>query len=464
MKIYEPKEVNTSQSGIPKFHPINQNRTLYDKEFRKFSLEQSHRKNQHRNKTKTRIKRINEVGRNEDRDELPLLYPDANCTRFHTGFRHGYYCLPELDYTDYFMNNKIRHCFKEGTFSIQKNGTECRCKSKWYGQYCSMHNVAYFSEYPKSEYAYMVSHQTRRVINAITFQQEFALLEARIHELNNVVDLFIIVESNYTFGSHPRRRLLEQKMKTGYLAEFQHKIMYMKHGLFIKKAYHNIHLMEASVKNTIADGLKLIKNLRMTDILVLNDADEIPKRESIIFLKYHYGYPQPVGFHFIPNTYGFYWTSSSESAHKYGACSMSMLFHLFYWEPYRLSYAGEQTGANRNVLDHFKYKHNGAVRPWSFGTQDLFQASGWHCSWCLKPGDIKKKLEGSHWSFHSQWKAFPGLISEPRIKYNVAKGIWIDGKTYLISVNNTNNLWYAPAYLRNNTDMYRHLLIKPEYS
>ena len=41
--------------------------------------------------------------------------------------------------------------------------------------------------------------------------------------------------------------------------------------------------------------------------LIFSDADEIPRREVITFLKLYDGYPEPFKLHYRWNMYGFFW-------------------------------------------------------------------------------------------------------------------------------------------------------------
>ena len=42
-------------------------------------------------------------------------------------------------------------------------------------------------------------NNTRRIINALTYNMEHELLEARINDLFDVVDVFLILESNFSY-------------------------------------------------------------------------------------------------------------------------------------------------------------------------------------------------------------------------------------------------------------------------
>lgn len=74
---------------------------------------------------------------------------------------------------------------------------KCVCRPGWHGPYCGVPTMVYHSNLPTKER--LVPRETpRRVINAININHEFDLLHARLHELADAVDLFLICESNFT--------------------------------------------------------------------------------------------------------------------------------------------------------------------------------------------------------------------------------------------------------------------------
>lgn len=81
-----------------------------------------------------------------------------------------------------------------------KRLVKCVCRPGWHGPYCGVPTMVYHSNLPTKER--LIPRETpRRVINAININHEFDLLHARLHELADAVDLFLICESNFTaFG------------------------------------------------------------------------------------------------------------------------------------------------------------------------------------------------------------------------------------------------------------------------
>ena len=330
---------------------------------------------------------------------------------------------------------------------------------------CSMPKVVYNSEFPRDTYAHSVANLPRRIINAFPFTQEFHLLEARLHEYKDVVDLYVILESNYTAAGFPRKRLLLERLSEGYLQEFQNRILYVSLGYFPRNARYNGWIVDALLRDYIAsEGLSRIKNLKESDVIVLNDADELPVRESLLFLKLHRGYPEPIGFYLVHNVYGFYWIGNDHLSHAFGACSVGMLLHFFDWKLYNLRSATAEMNQNKKALDHFKYFHRGAVREWSLGKKSSLTPGGWHCSWCFPPKGIKTKLEGAHWSDLPRWGAMPSKTTEDYIMNLTIQGLWFDDRTLLLPAPPRTDEWFAPSYLKSNFEKYQYLLIKPSLS
>ena len=56
----------------------------------------------------------------------------------------------------------------------------------------------------------------------------------------------------------------------------------------------------------------MISNLQDDDIFLLLDADELPTKESLMFLKAYDGWTEPVQFGFRWTNFGFYWLVTEE--------------------------------------------------------------------------------------------------------------------------------------------------------
>ena len=132
--------------------------------------------------------------------------------------------------------------------------------------------------------------------------------------LANVVDVFIIAESNISAGGEPKPLNFFEAFRSGFLAEFQHKILYVYRDHFPpgyvidgwkadRCLIQNVHDLMYSFRefpyryirtHMSKNGMPRITGLSPDDIFLLHDADEIPKEEAILFLKMFKGYPQPI--------------------------------------------------------------------------------------------------------------------------------------------------------------------------
>ena len=231
----------------------------------------------------------------------------------------------------------------------------------------------------------------RRVIYAFPFSYEFEMLEGRMKELGDVVDVFIIVESNYTAYGQPKGRLLWDKLKTGYLKEYQNKIIYVFLDYFPVEALRDGWFVDELLRNYITvKGLSRLRNVGEDDVMLLTDGDEVPQRDVVTFLKIHFGYPEPVAFHLRHNTFGFQWLATDVTSRVFGAVTMGMLRHVFTGHMYYIRRATSEMNTHKGLVDDFKYHHGGRIHAWSAGTQAL--PAGWHCSWCMTAERIKAKL------------------------------------------------------------------------
>jgi hypothetical protein len=70
------------------------------------------------------------------------------------------------------------------------------------------------------------SPMTGRIIDAILFNNEWDIIEARFYEYNEVVDYFIVYEDEITFTAAPKRRTFPQLMEER-LQAFKHKTIYV---------------------------------------------------------------------------------------------------------------------------------------------------------------------------------------------------------------------------------------------
>ena len=350
-------------------------------------------------------------------------------------------------------------CFVDGTTRVT-SADGCVCRKGWFGSMCSIPKAVHVSNYP-DEYGLGAMTIPRRIIYAFPFANEFDLLETRLHELSGSVDVYVILESNYTASGKPKELRLLQRMRDGFLRELQSKIVYVLLDYFPLEGHTDGWAVDALLRNYIGyDGFSRIRNIRDDDLIISTDADEIPTRSALVFLKVHYGYPEPIGFNLRHNVFGFFFRSPDVgNSHVFGACSVAMLKWIFDGYLYRLRRATKHMTDNPRLVDEYKYKAGGRIHTWSFGSAAL--PSGWHCSWCFRPEGIRFKMLAAHVSDMPRWGAFPSKLGLGYIRKTIELGLWFDDETRLVATNTNDTELYAPEYIRNNAEKFRHLLKVP---
>lgn len=131
----------------------------------------------------------------------------------------------------------------------------------------------------------MADNRHRKVIDSFTFFNEFDILKLRLSYLKDVVDYFIICESNYTFSGKKKPYFLNQaweELPKDTLA----KIINVKYEPNIKTFnvpskvaetdYSNDHRrIEGEQRDFIT---RFLQRFDENDIFMLSDADEIPRK------------------------------------------------------------------------------------------------------------------------------------------------------------------------------------------
>ena len=370
--------------------------------------------------------------------------------------------LPPGDkvFSQYFIKNGADLCFTGGTAhasqgagQISYNG--CLCEKGWHGRYCSIPESVYFSTGSRFVEALKPRNISRRVVSAVAFNMEFELLEARLHELHDVVDVFIILESNYTnYGEAKPLRLL-QKMRDGYLKQFHSKILYLFWGRFPSGGREDGWIVDQYMRMFIGQaGMRRVLNTRPDDIFLYTDADELPSREAILFLRMHDGYSEPFGISLRWSVFGFFWRQLDTTRVMIG-CTVGMFRYVFKNDGYQLRSGDYQAQSNRMLNAYVK---SGAfVYEWHLGDNSAF--AGWHCSWCLPPVRVRTKLTSAINADFPRWGDFPEKLQLSYLRHLIKSGTWFDDKTrFGRLVNWKEESKFAPNYLLQNFNKFKYLL------
>lgn len=127
------------------------------------------------------------------------------------------------------------------------------------------------------------------------------------------MDAYIVCESNYTAHGDPKPLHLLNKMQSGFMKPYHSKIIYVPLLKFPAQGRKNGWFMDMYLRTYMGvHGLERIKGVRPDDLFVLLDADEIPTREVLMFLKLYDGYPEPVRLAMRWSVFGFFWKRKRE--------------------------------------------------------------------------------------------------------------------------------------------------------
>ena len=204
-----------------------------------------------------------------------------------------------------------RSCFVEGLkdsndMTVSAGG--CWCKADWFGPACSVPGFIMRSSTPWSKDSLRLRSQPRRIINAFPFNAEIEMAELRFAELAEVVDVFLILESNYTMYGTPKKLHILERLRNGTYPNVAGKVVHVFLNYFPQKAYQDGWISDDLHRNYLGThGLRRLGGLRPDDLVVLTDADEIPRRQLMSFLKWHDGYSEPVLINYQWSVYGFFW-------------------------------------------------------------------------------------------------------------------------------------------------------------
>lgn len=130
-----------------------------------------------------------------------------------------------------------------------------------------------------------------RVFDTFIFYNELELLEVRLNELTDVIDRFVLVEADRTFTFKPKP--LHFKEHEAEFDPFLHQIAAFNCPLpaeppgaadEYKRGWNREHAQRACVHSALA-ALPDDARPRATDIVLLSDVDEVPRREPILALK-----------------------------------------------------------------------------------------------------------------------------------------------------------------------------------
>ena len=221
------------------------------------------------------------------------------------------------DDREYFRDLGNATCFIRGT-NWEKSAKlkECACERGYFGPHCGIPQSAWeshFKSHKRSLYKLKPRKTPRRIVHGLQVNHELDLYEARLEILKDVVDVYIMLESNYSSYGEPKPLTFLQKLQTGWMSRYQDSLLYVLLPFFPKAGESNGWYADAFLRLYLGKaGIKLVDNLRDDDIFLLLDADELPTAEALLFLKLFDGWKEPVQFGFRWTVFGFFWVKAEE--------------------------------------------------------------------------------------------------------------------------------------------------------
>lgn len=186
------------------------------------------------------------------------------------------------------------------------------------------------------------------VVDAVIFSVELDILEVRLKELWNVVDIFIIVEASTTFkGNSKPFYYLENKHRFEWASS---KIRYFQ---VTSLSSHPTQLFEneSDMRNSLTNFIKSL-GLSKGDLVIASDVDEIPSEKAISLVKNCQGYPRELHLLVDEYLYSFEFPTGTTN-----------------WRPHVTQYDPETFQYHHIILKDTKL---------------LLADAGWHCSFCFR--------------------------------------------------------------------------------
>ncbi|KAL6758616.1 glycosyltransferase family 17-domain-containing protein [Haematococcus lacustris] len=237
----------------------------------------------------------------------------------------------------------------------------------------------------------------RRIIDTFTFNDEFDMLDIRLHTLWDVVDTFVIVESNTTFTGKPKQLhfLENQGRYTEFMSKIHHYVM-----VYPQEMPPGQWERERAARKAQFSLEQSLKGVALTtdDLIVMADLDELMDPSMLETLKWCDGANLE---YFCFNTHF--------SLYSYEYVSVNMPS----WEhPNGFRY---QEGVPGPEPVHFRGNK---------AAHGCFRNGGWHCSSCFdKLEQFQSKLTSySHTEYNTPKNRHPATLL-----YRITNGLDMAG-------------------------------------
>ncbi len=259
----------------------------------------------------------------------------------------------------------------------------------------------------------------RRVFDCFMYDGEIEVLLIRFHELNDVVDTFVIVEATQTHSGSPRE--VKLKRDNPRISQFVHKI---RHVVAPDIQTNDPMVRDQRQRNAIIFGLD---DADPNDLIIISDADEIP-RASVV-------------------------TEMVNDSHEIFGVGMILSYFFFNYR----NVTGPESDAvwtvavTKRHLDHTAATFiRLGIRFGSFPNTKYFSRGGWHFSYLMNHVRLKQKIE----AFAHQEHNTPEFLNALSIEETVRTRSDLFGRqTYKWDVVDTDDL---PQWVLANKDSMSH--------
>lgn len=256
------------------------------------------------------------------------------------------------------------------------------------------------------------------IVDCTMFHWEFDLLELRIKELWDTVDLFVVTESLYDHRGNPRKLVLTENIdKFNWAKEKLHVNISDKNSQAVTTWDHEKYQRYRSVKDAI-DKFDLVAD----DFIVIADIDEIPRPQAL-----------------------------KEMAEIGGKFTLHMPMFYYYLNLYVHDWYHPKALSLKYLSDPNAIRTGGADKNFFIAYN-----SGWHFSYLGTPEQIQYKLKTfAHDEFDSVEYTNPD-----HIKNSIENGTDLFNRfdNAKFQKQQINHMW--PNYILNNIEKYEKYILK----
>lgn len=241
-----------------------------------------------------------------------------------------------------------------------------------------------------------------RVYDTFIFYNELDLLEIRLSELYDHVDVFVLCESNLTLTNHPKPYIFEENKQR--FAPWIDKIRHVKYtSLADDNFWNNADLQ----RDAIIEGLTDADD---HDIVIYSDVDEIVRPSSVDYMRTQHQITI-FGFHMPLCNFKFNYVRSAPVPGPFDIWSMAARAHWI--RKYSVQALRYQRSSLYNLPQSFEYRgKSGTIHP---GEVQAIRHGGWHFSYL---GDNEWLLDKAHNTVHQEENT-PDLIRNLDVEQSI---------------------------------------------